>query len=170
MLKINIIWFFCYLWILTPPSGLFWPFLAVCQGFTQFCIWGTLLGSNQCWRTSFGSIDFPQCKFQSLWSSGLGAAFLVLEFKINTFSILLGPNDPKKVKKLQKIYTIVPLAFDLALTTFMAFFGLFIAFWGLLMSKKSIRFICSYYLHSRTFWMKISKIGHSEVVKKNMDS
>ena len=70
-------------------------------------------------------------------------AFLVLEFKVNTFSILLGPNDPKKVKKLQKSETIVPLAFDLAFTTFVAFFGLFISFWGLSMSNKSIRFICS---------------------------
>ena len=54
--------------------------------------------------------------------------FLVLEFKVNTFSILLGPNDPKKVKKLQKSETIVPLALDLAFTTFMAFFGIFISF------------------------------------------
>ena len=106
MLKINIISFFCYLWILTSPSSLFWPFLAVCEDPTKFCIWGPLLGSNQCWRTSFGSIDFPHCKFQSLLSSGLDAAFLVLEFKVKTFSILLGPNDPKKVKKLQKNFTI----------------------------------------------------------------
>ena len=86
-----------------------------------------------------------------LISSDILVAFLVLEFKVKTFSILLGPNDPKKVKKLQKSYTIELLALDLAFMTFMAFFGLFIAFWGLLMSKKSIRFICSYYLHSRTF-------------------
>ena len=128
---------------MTSLSSLFWPFLAVCEDPTKFCIWGPLLGSNKCWRTSFGSIGFHDCKFQSLLSSGLDAAFLVLEFKVKTFSILLGPNDPKKVKKLQKSYTIVLLAFDLAFTTFMAFFGLFIAFWGLLMSKKSIRFICS---------------------------
>ena len=129
--------------IFFPPSGLLWPFLAVFQTSTQFCTWGTLLGPNQCWRSSFGSIDFPDCKFQILPSSGLDEALLVLEFKVNTFSILFGPNDPKKVKKLQKNYTIVPLAFDLAFTTFMAFFGLFITFWDLLMSNKSIRSICS---------------------------
>ena len=31
------------------------------------------------------------------------------------------------------------------------------------MSKKLIKFICSWYLHSKTFAMKISKIGHSDV-------
>ena len=66
----------------------------------------------------------PYSNFQVLPSSSLLAAFLVLEFKVNTFSILLGPNDPKKVEKLQKSYTIVSLAFYLAFTTFLAFFGL----------------------------------------------
>ena len=56
-------------------------------------------------------------------------AFLDLDFQINTFSILLGPNYPKKVKKLQKKFIplhLWPLIF--AFTTFMAFFGLFISF------------------------------------------
>ena len=51
-------------------------------------------------------------------------AFLVLEFKLKTFSNPLGPNDPKKVKKIWKYDTIVVLAFDLAFMTFMTFFGL----------------------------------------------
>ena len=33
----------------------------------------------------------------------------------------LGPNEPKEVRKLEKIYITIPLAFDLAFTTFMAF-------------------------------------------------
>ena len=95
--------------------------------------WATFIGPNQCYESKFGEINLPYSNFQVLPSSGLLAAFLVLEFKVNTFSILLGPNDPKKVKKLQKSYTIVSLAFDLAFTTFLAFFGLFISFWHLLM-------------------------------------
>ena len=124
--------------------------------------WATFIGPNQCYESKFGEINFPYSNFQVLPSSGLLAAFLVLEFKVNTFSILLGPNDPKKVKKLQKSYTIVSLAFDLAFTTFLAFFGLFISFWHLLMSNKSVRFICSRYLHSRTFCTKKSQPSHSD--------
>ena len=37
----------------------------------------------------------------------------------------------------------------------------FIHFWTSLMSNKSVRFIFSLYFHSVTFWMKISKNGHS---------
>ena len=56
-------------------------------------------------------------------SSGLLVAFLVLEFDLKSFSTLLGPNDPKKVKKLWNYDTFVNLAFNLA---FMAFNGLWI--------------------------------------------
>ena len=51
-------------------------------------------------------------------------AFLVLEYNLKTFSNLLGPNDHKKVKKIQKINTLLLLAFDLAFMTFTIFFGL----------------------------------------------
>ena len=136
---------FWYLWVLTPPSGLLWPYFAVFHGITLKCTWGSLLGHNQGWNTKFGNIHLPYCKFRILLSSGLLVAFLVLEFKLKTFFNLLGPNDPKKVKKIWKCHTIVFLAFDLAFMTFMAFFGLFMSFRGSLMSNKSIRFIFSWY-------------------------
>ena len=60
---------------------------------------GTLLGHNQRWKGTFISIDIPLCKFPILLSSGLLVAFLVLEFKQISFFILVGPNDPEKVKK-----------------------------------------------------------------------
>ena len=60
-------------------------------------------------------------------SSGLLVAFLVSEFKVKSFSNLVGPNDPKKVKKFWKYDNFVSLAFDLA---FMAFIGLW-NFFGL---------------------------------------
>ena len=145
MLKNNISWIFWYLWVLTPSSGLFWPYFAVFHGFTLKCTWGSLLGHNEGWNIKFGNIHFPYCKFRILLSSGLLVAFLVLEFKLKTFFNLLGPNDPKKVKKIWKCHTIVFLAFDLAFMTFMAFFGLFMSFRGSLMSNKSIRFIFSWY-------------------------
>ena len=87
--------------------------------------WATFIGPNQCYESKFGEINLPYSNFQLLLSRGLLATFLVLDFQFNTFSILFGPNDPKKVKKLQKNYAMVPLAFDLAFTTIMAFFGLF---------------------------------------------
>ena len=136
---------FWYLWVLTPSSGLLWPYFAVFHGITLKCTWGSLLGHNQGWNTKFGNIHLPYCKFRILLSSGLLVAFLVLEFKLKMFFNLLGPNDPKKVKKIWKCHTIVFLAFDLAFMTFMAFFGLFMSFRGSLMSNKSIRFIFSWY-------------------------
>ena len=47
----------------------------------------------------FEIIDIHFCKFQIMPSSGLLMAFLILEFELKSFSTLLGPNDPKKVKK-----------------------------------------------------------------------
>ena len=91
---------FWYLWILTPASYIFGPYFAVFQSSAPFCTWGTLLGHNQCWKGTFRSIDIPACKFLIMLSSGLLVAFLVLEFELKSFSTLLGPNDPKKVKKL----------------------------------------------------------------------
>ena len=151
MLKNHISWIFWYLWVLTPSSGLLWPYFAVFQGITLNCTWGTLLGHNQCWKSKFGNIHLPYCKFQILQSSGLLVAFLVFEFKLKTFSNLLGPNDPKKVKKTQKINTLLVLAFDLAFMTFMIFFGLYWPFWGSIMSNKSFEFIFSWYFHLVTF-------------------
>ena len=78
----------------------FWPYFAIFQDPTQFWVWGTLLGSNQCRKSKFGKIHLPYCKFEILVSSSLLVAFLVLEFKLKTFSNPLGPNDPKKVKKI----------------------------------------------------------------------
>ena len=98
-----------------------WLYLAIFQDPTQFWAWGTLLGPNQCRKSKFRKIHLPYCKFQILLSSGLLVAFLVLEFKLKTFSNLLGPNDSKKVKKILKCDTIVVLAFNLV---FMTFFGL----------------------------------------------
>ena len=94
---------FWYLWVLTPPSGLLWPYFAVFHGITLKCTWGSLLGHNQGWNTKFGNIHLPYCKFWILLSSGLLVAFLVLEFKLKMFFNLLGPNDPKKVKKNMKM-------------------------------------------------------------------
>ena len=136
---------FWYLWVLTPPSGLLWPYFAVFHGITLKCTWGSLLGHNQGWKSNFRNIHLPYCNFRILLSSGLLVAFLVLEFKLKMFFNLLGPNDLKKVKKIWKCHTIVFLAFDLAFMTFMAFFGLYMSFRGSLMSNKSIRFIFSWY-------------------------
>ena len=103
MLKNHISWIFWYLWVLRPSNGLFWPYFAVFHGITLKCTWGSLLGHNQGWNIKFGNIHFPYCKFRILLSSGLLVAFLVLEFKLKTFFNLLGPNDPKKVKKNMKM-------------------------------------------------------------------
>ena len=114
--------------ILTSPSGLFWPYFAVFEGFTLKWSWGSLLGHNQGWESKFGNIHLPYCKFWILLSSGPLVAFLVFEFKLKTFSNLLGPNDPKKVKKIYEINNLLVLAFDLALRplfSISAFFGLF---------------------------------------------
>ena len=51
-------------------------------------------------------------------------AFLVLEFDLKSFSTLLGPNDLKEMKKIQKFGAIAVVAFDQAFMTFMTFFGL----------------------------------------------
>ena len=121
--------FFSYLWILTPPSDLFWPFLAVSQGATQKCTWGTYICHNQCWESKFGNIHHHNNNFPILLSSGLQAAFLVSEFKLNTFSILLGPNDPKEAKKCKKFTPlwlwplIWPLKIIMAFLAFLCLFG-----------------------------------------------
>ena len=151
MLKNDITWIFWYPWILTPSSSLFWPYFAVFEGFTLKCIWGIFLGHNQGWKSKFGNIHLPYCKFWILLSSGPLAAFLVFEFKLKTFSNLLGPNDHKKVKKIQKINTLLLLAFDLAFMTFTIFFGLFWPFRGSVMSNKSFEFIFSWSFHLGTF-------------------
>ena len=126
---------------MTTPSGLFWSFLAVSHGSAQFSTWGTLLGPKQCRESKIGKIHLPNSKFQILLSIGLQVAFLVSEFKVQPFSNLLGPNDPKKAKKQKICDTIVALAFDLAFMTLMTFSGLFVSFCWSLMSNKSIRFI-----------------------------
>ena len=117
--------FFSYLWILTPPSDLFWPFLAVSQGTALKCTWGTYICHNQCWESKFGNIHLPYCNFWILLSSGLLVAFMVLWFKLKTFSNAFGPNDPKMAKKVYRISNLLVLAFDLAFTTFIFYFGLF---------------------------------------------
>ena len=95
--------FFRYLLILTPPSYVLGPYFAVFQSSTQFWAWSTSLGHNWWWKSKFGSIDVLYCNFQILLSSGLLVTFLVLEFKLKSFSNLLGPNDPKKGKKSKNV-------------------------------------------------------------------
>ena len=125
----SIFTFFWYLWILTPPSNLFWPFLAVSQGSTLNCTWGTYIGHNQCWESKFGNIHHHNSNFPILLSSGLLAAFLVSEFKLNTFSIVVGPNDPIEAKKYKNFIPLWPwplmrpLKIKMAFLAFLYLFG-----------------------------------------------
>ena len=138
MLKNHISWIFWYLWVLTPSSGLFWPYFAVFHGFTLKCTWGSLLGHNQGWNIKFGNIHFPYCKFRILLSSGLLVAFLVLEFELKTFFNLLGPNDPKKVKKYIKMRYHCGSGLWFGLYDLHDLFWPFISLWYYMMSNKTI--------------------------------
>ena len=76
------------------------PYFSIFKDPTLFWAWDTLLGHNQCWKSKFEIIDIHFWKFQIMLSRGLLMTFLILEFDLKSFSTLLGPNDPKKVKKL----------------------------------------------------------------------
>ena len=76
------------------------PYFSAFKDPTLFWAWDTLLGHNQYWKSKFEIIGIWIWKFQIMLSSGLLVAFLVLEFDLKSFSTPLGPNDPKKVKKL----------------------------------------------------------------------
>ena len=144
---------FWYLWIFTPPSYILVNYLAVLNSSATFCTWGTLLGHNQY------SIDIPLCKFLILLSSGLLVAFLVLEFKRKSFSNLVSPNDPKKVKKIRKCINFVNLAFDFA---FMAFIGL----WNFFGPKRPLELIFIKFNYENNLWTIFSNSWHCVLVKE----
>ena len=84
---------FFYTNIFFEPWG---TFLTIKVSFLKislfFCVWGTLIDPNLCWKSKFGSVNLPFYKLPFLPFYGLSAAFMAFSLKPMNFSEQLFAN------------------------------------------------------------------------------